>query len=238
MTLSGTQPIPDKSLARKAQQVVALLQRFYGIPQWRPPLSLVDELVSTILSQNTSDTNRDRAFERLKARFSCWEAVRDAPQNDVIEAVRSAGLANQKGARIQAILRQITEERGALDLDFLKEFDPQEARGWLSRFKGIGPKTTAILLQFSLGIPAFPVDTHIYRVTGRIGLRLQKMSAEQAHPWLEQLFQPEQYGAAHLNLIRLGRELCHPRDSECTKCPLSGVCDDFLNRQRGKGNSG
>lgn len=205
-------------------QVHQRLLAFYGQPTWRNPLSPLDELVSTILSQNTNDTNRDRAFESLRARFPTWEAVRDAAPQAVIAAIRPAGLANQKGPRIQQVLRQITAERGALDLNFLSDLPLEEARAWLTRFKGVGPKTAAILLLFSLGRPAFPVDTHIYRVTGRIGLRPERMSVEEAHAHLERLFPPETYYAAHLNIIRLGREICAARKPDCLICPLRDIC--------------
>lgn len=217
----------DETLRHKAQQAYMLLQDFYGTPEWRQPLSPIDELVSTILSQNTNDTNRDKAFNRLKARFETWEEVRDAPLEEVIEAIRPAGLANQKGPRMQAILRQISAERGRLDLDFLRGQERESAHAWLSRFKGVGPKTAAIVLQFSLGIPAFPVDTHVYRISGRLGLRPPKMSVEKAHAWLEQLFTPQQYGPGHLNIIRLGREICHARKPECEKCPLNKICEFY-----------
>lgn len=217
----------DETLRHKAQQAYMLLQDFYGTPEWRQPLSPIDELVSTILSQNTNDTNRDKAFNRLKARFETWEEVRDAPLEEVIEAIRPAGLANQKGPRMQAILRQISAERGRLDLDFLRGQERESAHAWLSRFKGVGPKTAAIVLQFSLGIPAFPVDTHVYRISGRLGLRPPRMSVEKAHAWLEQLFTPQQYGPGHLNIIRLGREICHARKPECEKCPLNKICEFY-----------
>ena len=212
------------------ERAVAIHQKlidFYGYPQWREPLPPVDELVSTILSQNTNDTNRDRAFESLKVKFETWELVRDADPQEVIEAIQTAGLAYQKGPRIQNALRQITESRGALELDFLKEKSPDEAREWLMQFKGVGPKTAAIVLQFSLDMPAFPVDTHIYRVTGRLGLRPQKMSADQAHEHLAALFPPETYYPVHLNLIRLGREICQARLPKCPLCPLQEYCDYY-----------
>jgi len=201
----------------------ALLER-YGNPQWRMPLPALDELVSTILSQNTNDTNRDRAFQSLRARFPSWESVRDAPERQVIEAIRPAGLANQKGPRIQNVLREITAQRGELSLDFLNDLPAEQARQWLVQFKGVGPKTAAIVLQFSLGKPAFPVDTHIYRVSGRIGLRPPAMTAEQAHEHLASLLPAETYYAAHLNLIRLGREVCQARRPNCAICPLTHLC--------------
>jgi endonuclease-3 len=212
-------------LSTRALKVHETLLKAFGEPTWRNPLPPVDELVSTILSQNTNDTNRDRAFFSLRAKFATWESVRDAQAEEVVAAIRPAGLANQKGPRIQQVLRQITEERGSLDLSFLKDLHIEEARAWLMKFNGVGPKTAAIVLCFSLGRPAFPVDTHIYRVTGRIGLRPEKMTVEQAHPHLEDLFPPETYYAAHLNLIRLGREICSARKPNCAVCPIRKLCN-------------
>jgi endonuclease-3 len=219
--------VNDIPLADLGQLVHQRLLAVFGRPEWRDPLPAVDELVSTILSQNTNDRNRDLAFNRLRAALPTWEAVRDAPADMVIEAIRPAGLANQKGPRIQQVLRQITAERGDLDLSFLKEFTPEDAQAWLLRFNGVGPKTAAIVLVFSLGLPAFPVDTHIYRVSGRLGLRPENMTVEQAHPHLAGLFPPEEYGPAHLNLIRLGREICHARKPDCPRCPLQDLCDYY-----------
>lgn len=217
-------------LAQRAVKIHERLLEFYGEPVWRNPLPAIDELVSTILSQNTNDVNRDRGFLALRARFPTWEQVRDAPAEAVIDAIRPAGLANQKGPRIQQVLRSITEERGGLDLSFLADLPVEETRAWLMRFNGVGPKTAAIVLCFSLGKPAFPVDTHIYRVTGRIGLRPERMTVEQAHPHLEALFPPETYYAAHLNLIRLGREICTARKPYCEKCPILQLCDYGIQR--------
>ena len=213
------------ALAKRALKIHERLLEFYGEPIWRNPLPAIDELVSTVLSQNTNDINRDRAFNALRARFSTWEQVRDANVADIVEAIRPSGLANQKGPRIQQVLRSITEERGSLDLSFLKELSVEEARNWLTRFNGVGPKTAAIVLCFSLDMPAFPVDTHVYRVTGRIGLRPEKMTVEQTHPHLESLFPPETYYAAHLNIIRLGREICQARRPRCEECPIRLLCD-------------
>jgi endonuclease-3 len=207
-----------------AREVYRRLLAAFGLPAWRMALSPVDELVSTILSQNTNDRNRDTAFDRLKRTFPTWEAVQDADTQMVIECIRPAGLANQKGPRIQSVLREISSERGNLDLNFLKTLPVEEARSWLLRFNGVGPKTAAIVLQFSLETPAFPVDTHIYRVSGRLGLRPQKMTVEQAHPHLAGLFDPSTYGPAHLNLIRLGREICLARKPKCNLCPLMDIC--------------
>ncbi len=219
--------------AECALEVHRRLLAFYGRPAWQTPQPILDELISTILSQNTNDTNRDRAFTLLKKRFKTWEEVRDAEPAEVIAAIRSAGLANQKGPRIQSILRYITQERGSLDVGFLKDMSADEARTWLNKFTGVGPKTTSIVLLFSLEKPAFPVDTHIHRVTGRIGLRPEKMSREKAHEYLAQVFPPETYAAAHLNIIRLGREICHPRNPECVRCVLNSLCDYYQMSQKG-----
>ena len=214
-----------KNLKERAIAIHKKLLEAFGEPIWRTPLPAIDELVSTILSQNTNDINRDRGFNALRAKFPSWEEVRDAKAEDVINAIRPAGLANQKGPRIQQVLRAITEERGLLNLDFLAGLPVEEARAWLTKFNGVGPKTAAIVLCFSLNMPAFPVDTHIYRISGRTGLRPEKMTVEQAHPYLESLFPPETYYAAHLNLISLGREICSARKPNCPKCPIIKLCD-------------
>ncbi len=212
----------------RATKIHQALIAYYGEPIWRNPLPAIDELVSTVLSQNTNDNNRDRAFDSLRDRYPTWELVRDADSDQVIDAIRVAGLANQKGPRIQNILQRITELRGKLDLDFLGAYSPQEAYHWLLQFKGVGPKTASIVMQFALGLPAFPVDTHVYRVSGRLGLRPPKMSVEKAHTHLAAQFPLESYYAAHLNIIRLGREICQARRIRCDICPLQSLCDYYL----------
>ena len=219
--------------ASRALAVLQTLLKRYGHPQWRNHLPPLDELVSTILSQNTNDLNRDRAYEALRQQFPTWEQVRDAPTGEVVQAIRPAGLANQKGPRIQLVLREITRERGSLSLDFLNDLPPAEASAWLTRFKGVGPKTAAIVLLFALGMPAFPVDTHIYRVSGRIGLRPARMNAEGAHHHLAELLPPDTYYAAHLNLIRLGREVCQARRPNCPLCPVQDLCDYYARLSSG-----
>lgn len=212
------------NLSNQALTVHERLLAFFGYPEWRNPLPPLDELVSTILSQNTNDNNRDKAFDALKAHFPTWEAVRDAPPLEVQNAIRPAGLANQKGPRIQQVLREITAQRSELNLDFLKKLPDDEVFSWLTQFKGVGPKTATIVMQFSLDKPAFPVDTHIYRVSGRLGLRPDNMTVEQAHSHLASLIPPETYYAAHLNIIRLGREICAARKPRCAECPLQDIC--------------
>jgi endonuclease-3 len=211
----------------KATLVRERLLEAYGEPLWRPHLEPVAELVSTILSQNTNDTNRDVAFERLGSRFDTWEEVRDAETEQVIEAIRPAGLANQKGPRIQDALRIITKERGRLELEFLADWPVDEAKAWLTSIKGVGPKTAAIVLLFSLGRPAFPVDTHVHRVSRRLGLIGPRVSREKAHTLLEHLIPEEDYYSFHLNMIRHGREVCISATPRCQACVLTELCDWF-----------
>jgi endonuclease-3 len=208
----------------QAQNIHKVLLKAYGSPTWRPHLSPVEELVSTILSQNTNDKNRDIAYDSLRNRFPGWEEVRDAPEEQIIKVIKTAGLANQKGPAIQNALRIITEERGIIELDFLKKMSSQKAIDWLVRLKGVGPKTASIVLLFSLGMPAFPVDTHVYRVTGRLGIRPEKMTAEKAHVYLAEIFPEDTYYPVHLNFIRLGREICQARSPRCPLCPLKSIC--------------
>lgn len=218
-----------ESLKEKAQLIYDRLLDYFGMPEIGEPDSPLETLICTILSQNTNDRNRDIAYEALIKRFPDWAAVRDANPEDVMDAIRPAGLANQKGPRIQQVLRQITEERGNLSLDFLSEFSVEEAMSWLTSFKGVGPKTASIVLLFCLGMPVFPVDTHVYRVTGRLGIRPLNLTADQSHPFLASIFNPEIYMPGHLILIRLGREICHARKPNCENCPLIDICNYYQN---------
>lgn len=225
--MTTSHPSLNKPIPLRAKRIHDLLVAYYGEPTWRNPLPAVDELISTILSQNTNDQNRDRAFLQLRQRFHSWEEVRDAPIEELIAAIRPAGLARQKAPRIQNVLRAITEERGEIELDFLRELPAQRALQWLQQFNGIGPKTAAIVLLFSLNKPAFPVDTHILRVTKRLGLIPTNTTAEKAHLLLADIFEPVHYGIDHLNIIRLGRDICQARKPKCGICPLKEECDYF-----------
>jgi endonuclease-3 len=165
------------------------------------------------------------AFNQLKMAFPDWEAVAAANTEDVIDAIRTAGLANQKGPRIQGALKEIKAHNGGkIDLEFLRDMPHEEARDWLMSIKGVGPKTAAIVLLFSMGISAFPVDTHIYRVTGRIGVRPKKLNVEKTHDYLEDCIPEDAYYDLHLNLIRLGREVCGARKWHCYRCPIEDLC--------------
>ncbi len=204
-----------------------LLLAEYGVPvpHHSDPVA---SLVNTILSQNTNDVNRDVAYQRLRERVPTWEQVRDAEEEALVDAVRPAGLGPTKAPRIQGALRRITEERGEIGLGFLQEMGLEEARGWLLDIPGVGPKTAAIVLLFALGRPAFPVDTHIHRVTRRLGLIPEKTSRAKAHKLLEEIVPPEIYYPFHINLIEHGRAVCHARGPECERCILRGECAAML----------
>ena len=213
------------SLRVKIASVHQRLLESYGEPPQQKPQPPLDTLISAILSQNTNDANCDRAYQRLRQRFPTWEQVRDAPSDGVVDAIRVAGLANQKGPRIQNALRRIAKERGELSLDFLAEMPLEEARTWLIDLDGVGPKTAAIVLLFSLGRPAFPVDTHVHRVSRRLGLITDRTSAEKAHQVLEASIPQQWYFPFHMNIIRHGRQICHARRPDCDACVLSDLCD-------------
>jgi endonuclease-3 len=219
--------VNTRSLKTKYRTIGRLLADRYGFPTWRQHLPPVDELIDTILSQNTSDVNRDKAFDALKARFPTWEAVRDAPVEEIIKAIAPAGLANTKGPCIQQTLRQITEERGAITLDFLADMDLTQGKAWLTHFNGVGPKTAAIVLLFAFNKPAFPVDTHVHRVTQRLGLIGPRVGREQAHVDLEAIIPADEFYQAHLNFIQHGRTICQARRPLCEHCPLTHHCDYY-----------
>lgn len=221
--------MPDdlEALKEKYRSVAEAFREEYGYPQWRQHLPPVDELVSTILSQSTSDTNRDKGFDALKARYARWEECRDANLQELIDCIRPAGLANQKAPRIQDALHTITREDGVISLDHLAEMSIEDAKAWLTRINGIGPKTAAIILLFAFGKPAFPVDTHVHRVTARLGLIPPKMSAERAHEFLEQIVLSDQYYPFHLQTIWHGRQVCHARNPECGICVVQAYCNYY-----------
>lgn len=211
----------------KYEPVAAALYEMFGHMDWRRFLPPLDELIDCVLSQSTTDANRDRGFAALKEAFPTWEAVMNAPTEAVITAIKPAGLANQKGPRIQEILRRIYAERGELNIDFLGDLPVPEAKAWLTSFHGVGPKTAAIVLCFAFDRPAFPVDTHIHRVGQRIGFLPEGISADDAHPVMEAIVPPEDYFTFHINLIRLGREVCQARRPRCEACPLTSYCDYY-----------
>ncbi|UCC76986.1 MAG: endonuclease III [Anaerolineales bacterium] len=217
----------DVCLEEKALEVHRRLIQVFGEQHHKRHLDPISQLVSTIISQNTNDVLRDKAFNSLRHRFPTWEQVRDAPLEDLVAAIQIAGLSQQKGPRIQQALRRISTERGELSLDFMREMSVEEAKQWLTASKGVGPKTAAIVLLFALDMPAFPVDTHIHRVTRRLGLIPNRASREKAHGLLEELLPPETYYAFHLNVIHHGRDVCQARRPRCELCVLRDLCDYY-----------
>jgi endonuclease III len=204
--------------------IIARLEARFGVPRPGAAKDPLSELIFTILSQNTTDTNRDRAYERLRRRFPLWEDVETGDVADIEEAIRVGGLGAQKSGRIKAILAEIRRRAGALDLSYLDDMSIDEAAAELLSFDGVGRKTAAIVLLFSLGRPAFPVDTHVLRVTKRLGLVPPKAGADAAHDILGGMIPPVKYYPTHINLITLGKLLCRPRNPQCPACPLVDLC--------------
>ena len=213
--------------AAKYAPVSAALTAVYGQLDWSRNQDGMDELVSCILSQSTNDTNRDRAFARLKERYDDWAAVRFADLEELIAVIRPAGLANQKAPRIQEALGVIHDHAGEYSIDFLETMSLADAKAWLVSLRGIGPKTAAIVLCFAYGRPAFPVDTHVFRVGKRIGFLPAKISADNAHPVMEAITPPDDYYQFHIQLIQHGRDTCHARTPACDRCPITAHCDYF-----------
>jgi len=204
--------------------VLAGLEELYGRPEWEPCRDATEELVLTILSQHTSDLNAERAFGELRRSLPTWDAVVDAPADAVAEAIRSGGLALQKAPRIRRALRHIRGERGDYSLDFLATMEPGHARDWLTRIDGVGPKTASVVLLFCFGLPLMPVDTHVHRVTRRIGLIPAHATADQAHDLALDVFPLERIYEAHVNLITHGRRVCLARRPACDLCPIAPRC--------------
>jgi endonuclease-3 len=207
------------------EYIIQNLEATFGVPKPHPLEDPLDSLIETILSQSTTDTNRDRAFARLKQRFPTWEQARQARPQAIAQAIQSGGLANIKSVRIKAILNEIKQRRGSLDLSFLRQAPIDEAKAFLLSLDGVGPKTTACVLLFSCRRPVFPADTHILRVSRRLGLIPKKCSDERAHEILERLIPPKKCYSAHINLIRLGRRLCRPQHPKCLECPILEYCE-------------
>lgn len=199
------------------------LVEVYGTPRPRRRLDPVDELVLTILSQNTNDTNRDRAWERLRSRFPDWADVEDALLADVEEALRPGGLHRVKAKRIRATLAHVRERHGGYDLSHLADMDVEAARLELSAIKGIGAKSANCILLFSLGRSAFPVDTHVYRVLHRIGIHRTRDLAL-ANLELRDAVPDGTHFVLHMNVIRHGRDVCHARKPNCPGCAVSDLC--------------
>jgi endonuclease-3 len=199
----------------KAQKVCNVLTHYYGREVSSRKLPPLDELVMTILSQHTNDVNMLRAYDSLKERYSTWEEA---------IFIRSSGMYNLKAKRIQAALREIKERVGRLDISHLKAMELEEAKKWLTSIHGVGPKTAAIVLLFSFGRPVLPVDTHVWRVTKRLGLIEENVSREKAHVLLEQIVPSSCIPSLNKNLVQHGREICRAQNPKCDECFLSHLC--------------
>jgi endonuclease III len=210
--------------SRRIRAVHARLRKAQGPFVAKPRLDPLDELVLTVLSQNTSDTNRDRAFAGLKVRFEAWEDVIESPVEQLADAIRPGGIANVKAERIHRILREIVDREGKLDLSRLEKLSDEEIDDYLSSLPGVGPKTVACVLVFSLGRAAFPIDTHVHRIAGRLGWIDRKLAADKAHQVLSPRVPPAIRYDLHVALITHGRTICLARNPRCTDCVLLDLC--------------
>jgi endonuclease III len=206
--------------------IVGILDEAYGRPVLSPRYPPVDELIYTVLSQNTSDVNTDRTFAALKARYPGWSEARDAPVQEIEQTIAMGGLAHTKAPRIKQILGAISERTGEPDLSELVSMTDAEAEAYLTSMPGIGPKTAACVLLFALERPVMPVDTHVHRVARRLGIIEERVTAVQAHPILTELAgpDPEDIYATHVDFVRHGRRICHARRPNCDVCPVAPLC--------------
>lgn len=214
-------------------EILSRLEPLYGEAKSPRVYDGISELIYTILSQNTADTNSIPAYESLTAAFPNWDAIADAPREAIIEAIRRGGLAQIKGPRIRAILREVRGRLGSYDLSFLAEMPLLEAKAWLRSLPGVGPKTVGCVLLFALGMPALPVDTHVYRVAQRLGLFDPKVTPDLSHDILERMLQPGQVLAFHMLLINHGRQICKAPKPLCSICPLEPLCPSSLLKEPG-----
>ena len=216
---------PTTADRRRVRTILNRLRKRYGDLQPPRAVDPLDELILTVLSQHTSDLNAERAFADLRRAFPRgWAEVEHARTQAVTDAIRSGGLANSKAPRIQAILREVHEREGGYDLGRLSELSDAEARAYLMTLPGIGPKTAAVVLSFALGRDAIPVDTHVHRVSRRLGLIPPRASAERADRLLHDLVPEGLRTPLHVALIRLGREICKAPTPRCRECPLNDIC--------------
>ncbi len=211
------------SLPSMLKKLDSMLLKAYGPKKNDRDEDAVTSLVHTILSQNTTDRTSDRAFAALRERFSDWEAVISADVSEVADSIRQGGLADQKAASIQSVLRRIKMDRGEISLEFLKELAEGEVMDYLTSLKGVGPKTAACTMLFALGKKAFPVDTHVHRLANRLGI-VTTRSAEETQRVMTEAADIEICYSLHLNMIQHGRQRCHARAPVCSGCPLFSTC--------------
>ncbi len=210
--------------ARRIRAVRDALRGYYAVPRNLPHRAPLDELVLTVLSQNTNDRNRDVAYTRLQQRFPDWDAVERAPVEELEDAIRPGGISKVKSERIKSMLGVIRAHNGSLDLSGLETAPREEAIEFLESLPGVGRKTAACVLLFSFDRPEIPVDTHVYRVASRLGLIRPKASFTEAHDVLGDLVPPDEVYEFHVNLLRHGRRLCTARNPACAECPLKRMC--------------
>ncbi len=208
----------------RVAEIERQLDDYFGVIQPEIRNDPISELVGTILSQNTSDLNSERAFVALRERFPTWGDVCAADDMDVVEAIRAGGLAQIKGPRIRQVLQRIAEDQGELSLEFLKQLPAAEARAYLLSLPGVGVKTAACVQAFACGQAALPVDTHVHRLAIRLGLIPPGTTADRAHDLLEAMVPLERHYSVHVHLIRLGREICKAQRPRCPECPLVDIC--------------
>ena len=212
----------------KAEQIYERLNAYFGEPTWQPCPNVVDALIGTLLSANTNDINSGRAFAQLKARFGDdWDAVRLAPLDEIKRAIRPAGMYHQKAAHLVATLERLKQDHGDYRLAHLADWPVRDALRYLTSLPGVGHKTASIVLLFCFNQGAFPVDTHIQRISQRLGIGSHRATPEQLKAIWEALLPPATFYALHLNLIRHGRQLCDARTPQCALCPLQPLCDYF-----------
>ncbi len=214
------------------------LAAHYGDRRWPGRSDPLGGLIATILSQSTTGRNSRAAYTSLTEQFASWEQVADSPVRDIAAAIYEGGLANQKAERIKTILQRIRSERGVLSLDFLEEMSPEEAAAYLTAFRGVGPKTAACVLLFDLGRPVFPVDTHVFRIAGRLGWIEEGETPHRAHEALGLLVPADIAYRLHVNLVTHGRRTCLARHPRCERCPIFELCPWGREAARHSGASG
>jgi endonuclease III len=233
-------PTPDiEALSAKALEVTRRLTQLYGVSAWsqKDPMSM---LVDIILSHRTRDEQTAAAYASLLRRFGSWEAVRDAPTLEVQDAIANVNWPEVKAPRLQALMRRITLERGALNLDFLRDIPVEEGAAWLDRLEGVGPKTTACVLLFSARKAILPVDVHVHRVSIRLGLIGKKVTPDNAHRLLQALLpnDPQSIYNFHKGLLRHGQRVCVYERPRCERCVLTDLCDYYRTVVKPQGDAG
>jgi endonuclease-3 len=214
---------PEK-LRKKVEEINDILEDIFGIPEQRKDVNPLDSLIETILSQNTNDVNRNKAYSTLRERFPSWDDLLEADVKDIADAIRVGGLANKKSIRIKEALLWIKNNYGELNIDFICDMEPEDAIETFTKLKGVGLKTMKVVLAFACGKDVFPVDTHILRISKRLDLVADNASADKAHEVMGQLFPEGKAYSLHINMIRFGRNICHARKPECKSCPLIDYC--------------